>query len=252
MVRALGFANQRHLPVSLHCGAFGTPTDDQIRFLDDQKFLTPSCTLVHADTLSDDSYRRIAAGGAYLSVSAESESGYGQGYPAVVKAVQLGVPWSLSIDNISQLSGDMYTAMRATLIADHLEEHREAHQQGQQLTGLRLRSSDVLVQATIGGARALGLDAVTGSITPGKAADLVLLRPDTLAMTPAADPIGSTVHQAGRGDVDTVLVGGQLCKFRGELVGVDVGHARQLMQQTFSYLRSRITDADWAQAINPT
>lgn len=250
-LRVLRFARERNLRVSSHTGIFGSVGDDQVRFLHENGELSPSYTLIHAATLTDDSYRRIADSGAHLSLSAESELNAGQGYPPTAKARQHGIPISLSQDTMVWWSGDMFSAMRATLNADRGLAHLRAHEAGQSITNNDLRAQDVLEYATIGGARALGLDHLIGSVTPGKRADLVLLRTDTPAMTPTHNPAGHLVFQAGRGDVDTVLVDGKVLKHRGSLIGVDLRRARQLVTRSLDYLRSQIPDEDWQQAMNP-
>ena len=248
---ALRFARDRGLHVSSHAGVFGRSGDEQIRFLDEFGAITPSLTLVHAGSLSDDSYRRIAAGGAHLSVASESELSAGQGYPPTAKARAFGIPVSLSMDTVIWWNGDMFSAMRSTLSADRGLAHLRAHEAGHTVENNALRAADVLEYATLGGARALGLDSLTGSVTVGKRADLVLLRTDTVAMTPTHNPAGHLVFQAGRGDVDTVLVNGRVLKHRGELTGVDLNRARRLARESVGYLRSRIPDADWEAAMNP-
>ena len=82
---------------------------------------------------------------------------------------------------------------------------------------LTLGVRDVLRFATLGGAEALGMDSLVGSIEPGKAADLILLRTDGLHMAPLNDPVAAVVLHAGPADVDTVLVGGEVVKESGRL-----------------------------------
>jgi cytosine/adenosine deaminase-related metal-dependent hydrolase len=249
--RALRFALDRSLPISTHAGLFGFAPDQGLRFLEGNGALSPSTTLVHAATLSDDSYQRIADHGAQLSISAESELNAGQGYPPTAKARQYNIPISLSQDTVAWWSGDMFSAMRATLNADRGLSHLRAHEAGNAITTNGLRAADVLRYATIGGAGVLGLDGIIGSITPGKRADLVLLRTDTPAMTAVTNPVGHTVFQAGRGDIDTVLVNGRILKRHGALVGIDLRRAQHLVEQSLEYLRSRIPDAEWQAAMNP-
>lgn len=67
-----------------------------------------------------------------------------------------------------------------------------------------------------------GLGDVTGSLRPGKQADLVLLRTDTPGMAAAHDPIAAVVLCAGTAAVDTVLVGGRVVKRDGRLTGHDL------------------------------
>ncbi|MGW0825190.1 amidohydrolase family protein [Streptomyces sp. NPDC002845] len=249
--RALKHTRDLDLPLSTHAGVFGMVGDDNIRFLEENGALSPSTTLVHAASLSDDAYRRIADSGAQLSLSAESELNAGQGYPPTAKARQYGIPVSLSQDTVVWWSSDVFSAMRATLNADRGLAHLRAHEAGKSLTSNALRAQDVLEYATIGGARALGLDRLIGSIAPGKRADLVLLRSDTPTMTPTNNPAGHVVFQAERADVDTVLVNRRVLKHRGTLIGVDARRARHLVEQSLEYLRSKITNQDWQQAMNP-
>ncbi|SPF02732.1 amidohydrolase family protein [Streptomyces sp. MA5143a] len=249
--QALKFARDRDLPVTTHAGLFGIVGDEQIKFIDETGSLSPSYTLVHASSLSDDAYRIIADSGAQLSVSAESELNAGQGYPSTAKARQYGIPVSLSMDTVVWWSGDMFSAMRATLNADRGLAHLRAHEAGKSVAYNALRAHDVLEYATLGGARVLGLDRLIGSITPGKRADLVMLRTDTPAMTLMSNPIGHIVFQSGRGDVDTVLVNGRVLKHRGTLIGADRDRARRLVDGSLQYLRSKIPDKDWEQAMNP-
>ena len=87
--------------------------------------------------------------------------------------------------------------------------------------------------ATIGGARALSLDSKIGSITPGKDADLILIRTDTVNMVPVIDPVASVTFYANVGDVDTVMVQGKILKQNGQLVRADwPGTARKLKESS--------------------
>jgi cytosine/adenosine deaminase-related metal-dependent hydrolase len=93
---------------------------------------------------------------------------------------------------------------------------------------MELTCRDVLEFATIEGARACGLESRVGSLTPGKRADVIVVRADTLGMTPMNNPVGAFVYNAHPGLVDTILVDGALVKRDGKLVGVDVARVRRL------------------------
>jgi 5-methylthioadenosine/S-adenosylhomocysteine deaminase len=97
---------------------------------------------------------------------------------------------------------------------------------------LALGVRDVLRFATLGGAEALGLGSVTGSLEPGKAADLILLRTDRLHMAPLNDPVAAVVLHAGPADIDTVLVGGEIVKQGGGLPGAQAEQGRVLIQRS--------------------
>src|SRR3954454_23949867 len=104
-------------------------------------------------------------------------------------------------------SGDLFSAMRATLGADRAREHFEAHAKGETVTNCHLRAEHVVDWATRGGALALGLDGVVGSLEPGKKADVVLIKnDDSPVMFPLLHPYRHVAFEAQRGDVPTVLV----------------------------------------------
>ena len=232
---------------------WGATSDDGIRLMHEHGFMTASTIYVHAATLTRDSYHRIAATGGSASVSTESEQSAGQGYPPTWRLREHGIPVSLSMDTSVWWSGDLFSAMRATLGADRSREHLEAHARQETVTHAHLRAEDVVGWATRGGAAALGLDSATGSIQPGKKADLVLIRNDASpVMFPVLNPYGHVAFQAQRGDVHTVVVNGRVVKYENRLVdtaGLD--RARQLAGQTVDYLQGQLGPQAWTEGMHP-
>src|SRR5207248_10955994 len=165
---AFEVARDFNLPVTTHAGVWGVTKDDSIRMMYEHGFMTPSTIYVHASSLSDDSYHRIAATGGHASVSAESEDNAGQGYPPTWKLRRHNIPVSLSMDTSVWWSADLFAAMRATLNADRAREHMEGHKRHETVMLSHLRAEQVVTWATLGGAEALGMDSFIGSITRGK------------------------------------------------------------------------------------
>jgi hypothetical protein len=96
------------------------------------------------------------------------------------------------------------------------------------------------------------MDDRVGSIEVGKRADLVLVANDrSPAMTPVLNPYGHLVFQASRADVHTVLVDGRVLKHDHELVGLDLGRARDAVADTVAYLRGTLGEEAWQQGMNP-
>jgi 5-methylthioadenosine/S-adenosylhomocysteine deaminase len=240
------------LSVTTHAGVWGASNDDGIRLMYDHGFMTPGTVYVHAATLSADSYQRIAATGGSVSLSTESEQSCGQGYPPSWALRQHNIPVSLSIDTSVWFSSDLFTAMRTTLGADRSYEHLRAHEAGDTVTHSALRAEHVVDWATRGGAAALGLDHAVGSIEPGKKADLVLLKNDCSPTSfPLTSPYGHVALQAGRADVQTVLVNGRIVKHDHRLVGVDMDALRGKVTSTLEHLQSTLGKDAWAQGMNP-
>jgi 5-methylthioadenosine/S-adenosylhomocysteine deaminase len=249
---AFEVARDLGVPVTTHAGVWKVTTDEGIRLMYEHGFMTPQTVYVHAASLSADSYHRIAATGGHASLSTESECSAGQGYPPTWKLRQHGIPVSLSMDTSAWWSADLFSAMRATLSADRAREHLEAHARDETVTHHVLRAEQVVEWATRGGAKALGLDSVTGSIEVGKKADLVLIKNDASpAMFPLLNPYGHVVFQAQRGDVHTVVINGQVVKYDHRLTGADLAKARQVIGQTVEYLRGELGPQAWDEGMHP-
>jgi cytosine/adenosine deaminase-related metal-dependent hydrolase len=230
---------------------WGATNDDGIRLMHEHGFMTPATVYVHAATLSTDSYHRIAATGGSISVSTESEQSAGQGYPPTWQVRRHDIPVALSMDTSVWWSGDLFSAMRATLGADRSREHLEAHVKGETVTHTHLRAEQVVDWATRGGARALGRDDL-GRLEPGHKADVVLIKNESSPVSfPLLNPYGHVAFQAQRGDVHTVLVDGRVVKHAHRLAGADLGAVRRTVEATVDYLRSALGEQAWAAGMNP-
>jgi 5-methylthioadenosine/S-adenosylhomocysteine deaminase len=188
--------------------------------------LQDTTTFVHANGIGDDELRMLADAGSSVSISPDVELKMGFGWPMTGRALAAGLRPTLSIDDVPSVGGDMFATMRTAYVV----------QRG--LDG-GLRSRDVLEFATVDGARACGLAARTGSIAPGKDADVILLRADDPTVFPANNPAGTIVAAGHPGLVDTVLVAGRVVKRDGVLVDVDVPALRTRLVES----RNRIAAA---------
>jgi cytosine/adenosine deaminase-related metal-dependent hydrolase len=248
---AFEVARELGVPVTTHAGVWGATSDDGIRLMYDNGFMTEQTIYVHAASLSADSYHRIAATGGSISVSTESEQSAGQGYPPTWAVRAHGIPVSLSMDTSVWWSGDLFSAMRTTLGAHRSREHLEAHAKGETVTHSSLRAHQVVDWATRGGAHALGRDDI-GSLAPGKKADIVLIKNEHSPVSfPVLNPYGHVAFQAQRGDVHTVLVNGRVVKHEHRLLDVDLAAARGEVERTVEHLRSTMGEDAWRQGMNP-
>jgi 5-methylthioadenosine/S-adenosylhomocysteine deaminase len=245
-------ARELGVPVNTHVGVWGATNDNGVKMMHENGFMTPETIYVHAATLTNDSYSRIAATGGSVSVSTESEQSAGQGYPPTWQLRKHGIPVSLSMDTSVWWSADLFAAMRATLSADRSREHMEAHGKQETVTNHHLRAENVVEFATRGGAKAIGKDDKLGALTPGRQADIVLIKNDASpAMFPILNPYGQIVYQANRADVHTVMVGGKIVKKDGRLVDTDLAAARAKVEATVDYLRGELGEEKWQEGMNP-
>ncbi|MEV0184743.1 amidohydrolase family protein [Streptomyces sp. NPDC050625] len=175
--------------------------------------LLPGTTFIHGNGMDSWELRVIAAHGG-LSIAPAIELMMGHGYPPLVPAANMDVPIGLSVDVEVTAAGDMFTQMRAAYQAA-----RYAHLSARIPSTATVRQT--LHYATLSGARILGIAERTGSLTPGKQADLVILRADRPDVAPVLDPYSAVVLQMDRSHVDTVLVAGTPVKRGGNLLGDD-------------------------------
>lgn len=197
----------------------------QIHGLHERGRLGPDLQWVHAVSASDAELQLLAAEGGSVSVTPESEAMTLTQWPITRRALRAGVPVGLGVDLPSALTGSIPNQARAAVVLDRLLAAHERRVQGhpavrdgvdQPLTARR-----ALELATREGAASIGLGDVTGSVTPGKAADLVLLRfPSFLA--PAGDVAAHVAFQTSRGDVELVMVDGVVRVRDGVVLDVDL------------------------------
>lgn len=246
-------AKELGLRVTTHSGVWGATNDWGIKNAYAAGVMEEGFTYVHAASLSADSYLKIAATGGNVSLATESEDTCGQGYPPIHQLRKYGIPASLSVDTSVWFSADLFSAMRATVNADRALEHYLAHQlePAETITHVKLRAEDVVHMATRGGAQAIGKDDQIGSLEKGKLADVVLLKnEDSPTWAPLINPWGQVVYQAQRGDVHTVLVGGEVVKAEGKVVAGDLAGVRKKLDATVSYLETEVGD-DWISGQHP-
>lgn len=212
-------AREFGLIVSMHVGGGAVMQPDGFQRLLDDGLVGANFNIVHGNDMKAELIRRLAGKGVQFTSTAEIELQMGYGDPLTGVLQSCGSPMSIGTDVEPAARGDMFSAMRTTL--QH-ERHRRTleifAETGSRPLEMPVTCRQALEWATINGARMAGIDARVGSLTPGKQADIVLLRADDLAMFPVTDPVVSVVMQGGVASVDTVLVAGRVVKRGGNLL----------------------------------
>nr|MDT0659773.1 amidohydrolase family protein [Micromonospora sp. DSM 115978] len=208
------------LPITFHVAA-GPAAARPVSVLREHGLLRPNTLYVHGNSLDDGELKLIAESGGTASVVPAGEAQMGSGAPVAGRLRRAGVTTGLGVDSVASLPGDMFSLMRAALLASQIADDP------------RFTVRDVLRMATIDGAAALGLADRIGSLRPGKQADVVLLRLTDLNMLTAdRDPITAVVTAAHPGNVDTVLVAGEVVKSGGRLVRDDLAQVTDAVRAT--------------------
>jgi cytosine/adenosine deaminase-related metal-dependent hydrolase len=212
-------AREHGLVASMHCAGLEAKTPDGWERLAAAGLLDAHTNVVHGNNLTDAQLRMLLERGVTFSLAPETEMQQGHGHPITGRLRDAGHAPSLGVDLESSIAGDMFTVARMALASQRaLDNAASRERDGQLPATATLSCDDALSWITIRGAEALGMADRVGSLTPGKQADIVLLRADTLGMRPLHDPVAAAVMQAGRADVETVLVAGEFRKRHGKLL----------------------------------
>jgi 5-methylthioadenosine/S-adenosylhomocysteine deaminase len=211
------------LPLALHVvGTFGMqPTFDELAKAG--KF-GPDCFFIHMTGMSEIGWKAAADAGAHVTLAVPIEMQMRHGTPPIQKALDLGMSLSLSTDVECTMTADMFTQMRAVMTLQRMFAN-ELALQGKEFPKL-MSVWDALSLATMGGAKGLKIESKTGSLTPGKEADIILLDATALNVTPLNHAPGAVVTLMDRSNVSTVLCAGQIKKWRGAIIGYDIPKLR--------------------------
>src|SRR5689334_5677454 len=182
LARELGLPMTVHVGMGRLAGRFG-----MIKLLDNLGLLGPDTTYVHCCYFSEEEWRLVADSGGTVSIAPQVELQMGHGWPPVMKAVEYGLRPSFSIDVVTTVPGDMFTQIRAAFGAERARTNAIAWEADVPVPETMLTAAQMLEMATINGAHVAGLEGRTGSLIPGKKADIVLLDATSLNMVPVID-----------------------------------------------------------------
>jgi cytosine/adenosine deaminase-related metal-dependent hydrolase len=213
--------------ITMHAGVGPGGRNGLLEKLDAAKALGADTTYVHCCTLNDTEWKLIRDTGGTVSIASYVESLMGHGIPPIQKAIDMGIRPSLSIDVETSVPNDFFGQMRTAFSLQKRQVWERRHA-GDPNAPKFLTVREVLEFATIEGARANGLDRKIGTLTPGKEADIILLRTDRLNVMPLNNAVGAVVANMGPQNVDTVLIAGKVMKRNGAMLGVSYDRLTRL------------------------
>lgn len=214
---------------------------DEIVELGRGGLLGPDLTLIHCNDMPEEGWRLIAEAGTKVTLATTSEQqlGLGSGVPVIQEALDHGICPCLSGDVEVCLAGDMFTQMRTTLTTQRMLAKARKYRDGKNMPKL-LGHRDVLEFTTRYAADAVGLGDQIGTLTPGKYADIIAIRAEDLNNMPVNNAIGTIVLATESRNIDMVFVGGNLRKWQGRLVGLDIDALRGMVRDSRDYIASRV------------
>ncbi|MFJ9214101.1 amidohydrolase family protein [Streptomyces sp. NPDC102264] len=215
---------------------FGTSSSEAVLRWAGDGILGPDVTLIHSTGLTAEAWRAMGATGTTVALAPTSDAQIGleTAIPAVDEALAVGIRPGLSIDVEVALASDMFTQMRALHAIQRMRAVNAAYGTDRQPS--RITAHDVLDFATLQGARTNGLNAVTGSLTPGKKADLLVIQAEDLNNMPLNDPIGTIVLGSDARNISAVLINGEPRKWDGHVLDVDLPALRAEAHTSRAYV----------------
>ena len=222
----------------------------------------PDNLFIHMTGMSDLGWQAVHDQGAQVSIAFPIEMNMRHGMPPILKLQSLGMEPSLSVDVECTLTADFFTQMRSCMNLQRVVLNEMILLQGSPpdpvdwgLPGppldvpngnpwptppsslpAPLTTRDVLRFGTINGAKALRLDGKTGSLTPGKEADIIILDATRINVAPLNQVPGAVVSLMDRTNVETVIVAGKIRKWKGKLLDVDIPSLRRQLENSRDYV----------------
>jgi cytosine/adenosine deaminase-related metal-dependent hydrolase len=209
-------------------------TKGQLRALKEMDLLYPNTTYIHSSHLLEDEWQMVADSGGNVSLAPQIELQMGHGWAPALTASKLGIPVGLSSDVATTAPSDQFTQMRAIFASERGRRNGIAWDTDTDATEL-ITCRQVLEWATLDGARVAGVVDRTGSITPGKKADLVIIDGKAVNVAPIIDPVAAVVCAADVSNVKTVFIDGQIRKQDGRLVA-SLDRPRELVEASRDFL----------------
>ena len=193
---------------------------------------------IHATHMNEAAWHLIKDTGGRVSQCPPLEMAMGHGFPAMQDALDHGVRPSLSSDHSATVAQDMFGVMRSTFTFQRLNVLQRRMRNEQNVPQL-LTCREVLEFATVEGARCANLDSKVGTLSPGKDADIVVLKADRLDLWPVNNAFGTVVNLMNPSHVESVFIAGKPKKWRGSLVGVDMARVMRLASEAHDGLLRR-------------
>lgn len=232
----LRWARELGLPTSVD-GMFGARASAQLQELGDQGLLGPDMTFIHCQDISEMAWQLIADTGASVSLAPTSDAQVGltSAMSPVQKALDMGIRPALSVDVECCLTTDMHSQMRHVLHLQRMMAFNRAYN-GDPDAPARIGVRDVLDFATVQGSKANWLAHKVGTLTPGKEADIAIIRVDDVNSMPLNNAHGSVVLGADARNIEAVFVAGRPRKWDREIVGLDRSKLERMVVESRDYV----------------
>jgi len=233
-------ARELGLPISVHSNTWEFPErEPEVALMDKHQLLGPDILFVHSNLSSDEEIKRIADTGGWIASTPETEMQMSMGPSVIGRFSRAGGRPTFGCDIISNNSGDLLAQARLGLQTERLLECAEILKSRHGADEVTLTTADMVRAMTVDAAGALGIADRVGTLSPGKEADLILVRLDDINTMPLHDASATLLLHAHPGNVDTVFVAGRCLKRHGKLLA-DMARVRNLLLSSHEYIKATI------------
>ncbi|MDT0647599.1 amidohydrolase family protein [Zunongwangia sp. F260] len=225
-------ARELDLPITIHASS-NEEQKGQISKLANIGLLGEDVNIIHANAITDEEIVAVEESGASITMTPYSEMRIGFGFPQVNRLMHSGINLGVGVDTTA-LSGnaDLLSVLKLLLNIGNAEANDE----------FATDPREVLKMATINAAKLLGIEKETGSVTPGKSADLILLRKNDLNFSASTQPYHLVVEAAQPANVEFVSVGGRILKKDGALLNIDAGNLVKRAKATLQRMEEQVNN----------
>jgi 5-methylthioadenosine/S-adenosylhomocysteine deaminase len=198
----------------------------------------PDNEYIHCTRISENIWKAIADTGGKVSLAPAIEMQMKHGMPPIQTALDHGIRPSLSVDVECNMTADLFTVMRTAFTLQRALINQRSIAGERKLPPL-LTCRDTIELATIEGAKVAHLDHKIGTLTPGKEADIIMLATDRINVFPLNNVPGAIVTLMDTSNVENVFIAGNVMKWQGKLVGVDLNRIGRLIEKSRDGLLAR-------------
>jgi len=225
-------ARRLGIPMATHWASRENTPGGQVEPLAKGGFLGKDVLLIHMLATTPAEMKMVAEAGSPISVSPGSELRIGYGLTKACDFMDAGILVAVSVDTVP-LTGtaNFFDILKLLRNAENAKAFNE----------FKLTARKALEMATIHGARALQMDQQIGSLTPGKRADVIMVKTDSVHMGVFTDPAHMLVEAAEESDIDTVSIDGRILKRGGKLTALDPAQVIADAAMTLETVGKRIT-----------
>ena len=221
-------ARRMGVPMSFHVGVPMGPPKESVKQLAAEGLLGSDMSFAHCCNTTAEEFRLLAEHGGRAISCPSVDAALNLGASPSARMRENGLAPCFAADAVATASGDLFEEARVGLFIERNDYGLARLAEGEAITSHagRISAREALAAVTTVAAENCWLGNRVGSLTPGKRADIILLRASDPNLWPLANLLGTVAGSANRGNVDSVMVDGEFVKRNGALVDIDMAGIR--------------------------